>query len=188
MPRIVRPLVVLLAVVGLSIVVVPAGAAVPVALTWERNFGTYDGTAPYADGSFQGPADVAADKWGNVYVADGWQGPDRVQMFDPDGTFIKKYDNPGTDPGQLSQPRSITTDRWGHIYVTQQGVGSNPRIEVFNPGLYSHFRTIASAPAPAEAVGIAVGLNGTIYDSRAGPMCRCGISSATSSPRSRCPT
>lgn len=166
MPRIVRPLMLLAAIVGLSMVVVPAGAVDPMTLTWERNIGTVDSTAPYADGSFWGPTDVAADKWGNVYVADGWYGPDRVQMFDADGMFVKKYDNPGTAPAQLSQPRGITTDRWGHIYVTQQGIDSNQRIEVFNPGLYSHFRTITSAPAPSDSVGIAVGLDGTIYNSR----------------------
>ena len=149
MPRIVRPLVLLVAVVGLSIVVAPAGAVDMVTLTWERNFGTLDNTAPYADGSFWGPTDVAADKWGNVYVADGWYGPDRIQMFDADGVFVKKYDSPGTDPEQLSNPRSITTDRWGHIYVTQQG---NARIEVFNPELYNHLRTITSAPAGRQSM------------------------------------
>jgi putative cell wall-binding protein len=143
--------------------VMPAGAWGAVTLTWVENWDDVDSTAPYADGTFYAPADVAVDKWGNVYVTDGWNGPDRVQMFTADGTYVKKYDNPGTDPQQLNNPRSVTTDRWGHIYVTQQG---NARIEVFNPTLYNHLRTITSAPAPADSVGIAVGLDGTIYSSR----------------------
>jgi putative cell wall-binding protein len=167
MPRSFRSFGVLVLAFLLLVAVMPASAFGAVTLTWERNFGTADTVAPFDDGSFWFPTDVAVDKWGNVYVADGWMGPDRIQMFTADGDFVKKYDNPGSDPGELSQPRVITTDRWGHIYVTQQDAGSNPRIEVFNPTLYSHLRSISTpATPPDNSVGIAVGLDGTIYNSR----------------------
>jgi putative cell wall-binding protein len=144
--------------------VMPAGAYAALSMTWQENIGTFDGSAPWADGELYIPRDVATDKWGNIYVTDGFSGPDRVQMFNHAGDFVKKYDNPGTGATQLSDPRSVVTDRWGAIYVTQQG---NARIEVFNPRLYNHERTISTpATPPSDSVGIAVGLDGTIYNSR----------------------
>lgn len=141
--------------------VVPGHAFGAVNVTWERNWGSL-GTLPnLPDGTFTNPADVAVDKWGNVYVAGGNTGDNRIQMFDADGTFIKKYDNPGTSAQQLSQPWGIGTDRWGSIYVGQV---NNARIEVFNPELYSHVRTIATADPPSTVTNLAVALDGTIYD------------------------
>lgn len=142
----------------------PQSAFGALSVTWERNWGQLDATAPYDDGAFYGPSDVAVDKWGNVYVAGGWHGDDRVQMFTADGVFLKKYDAPGTGPTQLRMPRTVTTDRWGAIYVGQQG---NPRIEVFNPLLYNHSRTIETPLAPAaDVVGIDVALDGRIFNTR----------------------
>jgi len=99
-----------------------------------------------------------------VYVAGGFSGDDRIQMFTADGVFVKKYDVSGTAPGQLRDPRTITTDRWGAIYVGQQG---NDRIEVFNPRLYNHSRTIETPATPAHDVtGIDVALDGRIFNTR----------------------
>ncbi|MHB1342181.1 MAG: cell wall-binding repeat-containing protein [Coriobacteriia bacterium] len=159
----IRSLLVLTTAAALLMGVVPAQAFGAVTLTWERNWGTL-GTFPNpANGTFSNPANVAVDKWGNVYVTGGI-GDARVQMFDEDGTFIKKYDNPGVSPTQLSTPWGIGTDRWGNIYVGQY---ANDRIEVFNPTLYSHLRTIDSS-LPAQVTGIDVALNGTIYNARYG--------------------
>lgn len=144
--------------------VMPASALGAVTMTWERNWGTAGTLPTLANGEFYRPADVAVDKWGNAYVTGGYLGDNRVQMFTANGVFVKKYDNPGSTAGQLSQPRSITTDRWGKVYVTQQG---NARIEVFNPLLYNHWGTIETPAAPAaDVVGIAVALDGTMYNTR----------------------
>ena len=163
MKHVTRRVLVLALSLVLALAMMPASAFGALTVTWERNWGQYD-TEPYDDGAFNAPGDVAADKWGNVYVTGGYFGDNRVQMFSPNGAFIKKIDNPGSDPEELSQPRSVTTDRWGVIYVSQQG---NPRIEVYMPLLYNHSRTIETPADPAHDVtGIAVGLNGTIFNVR----------------------
>ncbi len=160
----VRSLFVACVTVAMVLGVMPHSAFGALSVTWERSWGQVDDTPPYEDGAFYAPSDVAVDKWGNVFVAGGWSGDDRIQMFTSDGVFVKKYDAPGTAAGQLSQPRTLTTDRWGAIYVGQQG---NDRIEVFNPLLYNHSRTIETPSTPAhDVVGLDVALDGRIFNTR----------------------
>ncbi|MCL4078819.1 hypothetical protein MX659_04290 [Coriobacteriia bacterium Es71-Z0120] len=138
----------------------PTQAVVPpVSLTWERQWGSNG----LLDGQFHYPPDVATDTWGNVYVAGGESGDNRIQMFTADGTFIKSVgttDSPNT--GIVNHARSIATDRWCMIYVAEKDPGL---VQVFNPRLYSLSGTFQESPiheiwAPN---GIAVGLDGTAY-------------------------
>jgi len=41
----------------------------------------------------------------------------RVQIFDKDGKFIKKFGGVGTGLGMFSKPKGIAIDSEGHIYV-----------------------------------------------------------------------
>ena len=41
-----------------------ARAVAALSVSWERNWGELDATAPYTDGSFFSLTDVAVDKWG----------------------------------------------------------------------------------------------------------------------------
>ncbi|PYQ76525.1 MAG: hypothetical protein DMG04_03040 [Acidobacteria bacterium] len=59
--------------------------------------------------SFVRTADVAWDRAGNIYVADGVAvggGNARVAKFDKDGHFIKSWGARGSEPGQFNSQRS----------------------------------------------------------------------------------
>jgi len=81
--------------------------------------------------SFQRTADVAWDKAGNIYVADGVSanGNARVAKFDKDGHFIKSWGQRGSDPGQFNMLHGIALDAQGNVYVADAG---NKRIQVFD--------------------------------------------------------
>jgi NHL repeat len=81
--------------------------------------------------SFQRTADVAWDKAGNIYVADGVSanGNARVAKFDKDGHFIKSWGQRGSEPGQFNMLHGIALDAQGNVYVADAG---NKRIQVFD--------------------------------------------------------
>jgi hypothetical protein len=55
----------------------------------QRRFVREWGTFGTDDGEFQGPDSIALDDAGNVYVMDPASVPARVQVFDPDGMFLR---------------------------------------------------------------------------------------------------
>jgi DNA-binding beta-propeller fold protein YncE len=81
--------------------------------------------------SFQRTADVAWDKAGNIYVADGVSanGNARVAKFDRDGHFVKSWGQRGSEPGQFNMLHGIALDAQGNVYVADAG---NKRIQVFD--------------------------------------------------------
>ncbi len=81
-----------------------------------------------AGDQFNRPTDVAWDKQGNIFVADGY-GNSRIAKFDRNGRFIKSWGSLGTAPGQFNTPHSIATDAQGNVYVGDRG---NRRIQVFD--------------------------------------------------------
>ena len=48
---------------------------------------------------------------GNVYVLDPFNS--RVQVFTPDGTFLREWGEAGAGPGQLTTPEGIAVDGAG---------------------------------------------------------------------------
>jgi len=126
------------------------------------------GSAGTGDGQFEvGPADVAADKFGNIYVVAGlnYGSPPydhRIQMFNAEGQFEKKYVNPGSGSEQISLPNSISTDRWGLLYVTTE---DNPVVDVLMSRLYGYDHRIGNPSTDAIVHGqaVGVGLDGTMY-------------------------
>jgi DNA-binding beta-propeller fold protein YncE len=65
---------------------------------------------------FNSPTHIAVDrKNGNVFVAD--TNMFRVQVFDKDGTYLRKFGQLGDNPGDFSRPKGIAVDSEGHIYV-----------------------------------------------------------------------
>jgi len=79
--------------------------------------------------AFSKPSDVAWDKAGNIYVADGMGTNNRVAKVDKDGRFIKQWGSTGTEPGQFQGLKAIAIDAQGDVYVADAG---NKRIQVFD--------------------------------------------------------
>ena len=77
---------------------------------------------------FDRPTDVAWDKQGNIFVADGHVNS-RIAKFDSNGRFVKSWGSQGTAPGQFNVPHSLVTDAQGNVYVADR---ENRRIQVFD--------------------------------------------------------
>ena len=79
--------------------------------------------------TFNGMADLAVAKNGDIFIADG-EGPNtRVVKFSSHGSFIQWWGGKGSDPGQFNVPHSIAIDPKGRVYV---GDRSNNRIQIFD--------------------------------------------------------
>jgi DNA-binding beta-propeller fold protein YncE len=113
--------------------------------------------------SFVRTADVAWDRAGNIYVADGYAsgtGNARVAKFDKDAHFIKSWGSRGTDTGQFNSLRGIALDAKGNVYVADAG---NKRIQVFDGD--GTFKTqIANIGVPS-AICITPGAHQYLYSS-----------------------
>jgi DNA-binding beta-propeller fold protein YncE len=79
--------------------------------------------------AFNGMADLAVARNGDIFIADG-EGPNtRVAKFSKSGKFIKWWGGKGTGAGQFDVPHSIAIDSRGRIYVADR---SNNRIQIFD--------------------------------------------------------
>ncbi len=124
--------------------------------------------APPASGMpsdlFEGPADVAFDGAGNIFVADGLHNA-RVAKFNAQGVFMKSWGGRGAGEGQFASPRSIAVDATGNVYVADRG---NNRIQVFdNNGVFKKAITGAGDPM---ALCISPGAHQYIYASNSNPV------------------
>ena len=79
--------------------------------------------------SFSEPSDVAWDRAGNIYVADGLGANNRIAKFDKDGRFLAHWGSTGTGPGQFNGVKAIAIDAQDNVYVADMG---NKRIQVFD--------------------------------------------------------
>jgi hypothetical protein len=75
------------------------------------------------------PSDVAWDRAGNIYIADGMGTNNRVAKFDKDGRFLAHWGSTGSGPGQFNGVKAIAVDAQGNVYVADIG---NKRIQVFD--------------------------------------------------------
>ena len=64
---------------------------------------------------FNFPTNITVDSDGKVYVVD--TANFRIQIFDPDGKYLKTIGALGDSPGSLARPKGIGVDSEGHIYV-----------------------------------------------------------------------
>jgi sugar lactone lactonase YvrE len=78
-----------------------------------------------ADGQFNGPSQMAIDNNQNIYIVDSQN--HRVQVFNSEGNFIRKFGSYGFTNGELSFPQDIAVDVNGDCYVL-----NNNGVAVFN--------------------------------------------------------
>jgi flagellar hook assembly protein FlgD/sugar lactone lactonase YvrE len=93
-------------------------------LIWIRNYnlGMPAVTFGSADGQFTSPESIAVRPDGTIFVAD--TGNNRIQKFNPDGSFAAKYGE-----GILSMPKGVDVDSFGNVWVADTG---NQRIVQFD--------------------------------------------------------
>jgi len=78
-------------------------------------------------GQFLFPTYVTLDPQGNLYVTDTLNA--RVQMFDPDGKYIKTYGSRGNGWGMFDKPKGVALDSFGNVYVADSGWSN---VQIFN--------------------------------------------------------
>lgn len=116
-----------------------------------------------ANGEFNLPRDVTIGTDGLLYVVDG--GNFRVQVFKPDGTFVRVFGSVGRQGGQFSRPKEAAVDPDGNIYVVDSAFGN---FQIFNPSgellLAVGGRSEKDAPAGYMLPsGIAIDGDGRVY-------------------------
>jgi len=84
------------------------------------------------EGHFAHPNDVAVDRDGNIYVADGHrpEGNNRIVKFDRNGNYVTEWGEEGSAPGQFDEPHAVEVDPQGRVYV---GDRYNNRVQIFTP-------------------------------------------------------
>jgi len=64
------------------------------------------GTAGPGPGQFAFLTDVASDRDGNIYIGE-YNASDRIQKFDPDGSFVCAWGTTGQGPGEFVRPQCL---------------------------------------------------------------------------------
>jgi len=78
-------------------------------------------------GQFLFPTYLALDPKGNLYVTDTLNS--RVQMFDPDGKYVKSFGQRGNAWGMFDKPKGVAVDSFGNVYVADSGWSN---VQIFN--------------------------------------------------------
>lgn len=112
------------------------------------------------DGQFYNPLRMAVNGTGYIYVTDG--NNDRVQVFTPDGQFVRKWGSHGYGPGQFIAPGGIAVDTAGFVYVKEQQLS---RVQVFTAtGEFVRQWTMSNN----QADDIEINSSGAIFFNRGG--------------------
>ena len=69
---------------------------------------------------------VAVDELGFIFVADS--GNNRIQIFNPDGTFLRAFGRWGQNDGEFKGLEGIAVNSKGNILVADR---ENHRIQIF---------------------------------------------------------
>ncbi len=87
-----------------------------------------DGIQGTTPGRFGYPTDAVIDRAGNFYVAEYGEN-DRIQVFSPEGRWLRQWGGHGYAPGEFLRPRALAIDEDDRIYVADS---CNHRIQVFD--------------------------------------------------------
>lgn len=80
------------------------------------------------DAEFNFPTNIAVDQRnGNIVIVDTQNF--RVQIFDKDGKFIKRFGNVGNKPGTFARPKGIGIDSDGNIYIADSAFNN---VQIFD--------------------------------------------------------
>lgn len=137
----------------------PAGG-VDFAMSWHEYLFQWGSTGSGA-GQFNGPAAVALDATGDVYVVD--TNNHRVQKFRSDGTYVTEWGGQGTGDGQFDSPTGVAVDASGNVYISD---GLNHRVQKFSrDGTYlAKWGTNGSLGGQFNTPGgLAVDTGGNVY-------------------------
>jgi DNA-binding beta-propeller fold protein YncE len=93
-----------------------------------KAFGGTSKSGEFEPGTLSGPTNIALDAAGRVYVADTWNC--RIQVFNPDGRFLRTFGSQGARPGQFVRPKGVGVDSEGHVYVADAGFSN---FQIFTP-------------------------------------------------------
>jgi DNA-binding beta-propeller fold protein YncE len=74
------------------------------------------------------PTNVAVNADGLVYVVDTI--PNRVEVFDTDGNYVRGFGEQGNLPGSFARPKGIAIDSDGHVYVADSEFNN---FQIFTP-------------------------------------------------------
>lgn len=86
------------------------------------------GVQGYSPGLFGYPTDAVIDSQGLIYVSE-YGDNDRIQVFSPEGAWIRQWGGHGYEPGQFLRPRALAIDKNDELYVADS---CNHRIQVFD--------------------------------------------------------
>ncbi len=121
-----------------------------------------DGVQGTTPGRFGYPTDVVIDRAGNFYVGD-YGDNDRIQVFSPEGAWLRQWGGHGYAPGEFLKPRALAIDDDDRIYVADS---CNHRIQVFDTRgkLLRMWGTRGSAPGQLSyPYDLAIGPDGDLY-------------------------
>lgn len=88
---------------------------------------TIGGPKGSGPGQFMFPTYLAVDPQGHLYVTDTLNS--RVQVFDPDGRYLKSFGQRGNSWGMFDKPKGVALDSFGNVYVADSGWSN---VQIFN--------------------------------------------------------
>ena len=121
---------------------------------------------PVNESGVLGPAGLAVDGHGAIYLADGVL--NRILKVSPSGALLATWGGRGDAPGRFFKPGALTTDRAGNLYVVDTG---NNRIQKLSPSgqALAAWGTGGNASGQFSfPSGVAVDRSGTIVIADAG--------------------
>src|SRR5208337_412115 len=86
-----------------------------------------DGVQGTTPGRFGYPTDVVIDSTENFYVAEYGEN-DRIQVFSPEGKWLREWGGHGYEPGEFLRPRALAIGPDHCLYVCELG---NHRVQKF---------------------------------------------------------
>lgn len=85
------------------------------------------GSAGSGAGQFSGPAGLAVDSSGNVWVVD--RANSRLEKFSASGGYLSQFGSKGSANGQFNEPRDVAISPSGNLWVADTG---NGRLQEFS--------------------------------------------------------